>query len=342
MPITEEDRIQRVKHICSSDMPCILMDAGGCSVSPFGRTANDVWERKDPNGIQGLVARGLPLVNGETTEAQSCGNMVEDVLVGWAADETRVRFTTGLRPHPDHPPLAWWFTKGINGTHPDGIGLERSSKANTVRSSRIGCEAKLVGGQFAHEWGESGGVDIPLHVEVQVHHQMAVADLERVYVAALICGRSPERRLYCIERDEDWVKYLLAEAEKFWADYVVTGIPPEPNYAPSMPILKARTREPESTVDLGEDAVAAIQAWQYLNKQRLDLEKATETAQRLALATLDDAEAGECDAGTLTYLSQAGNWKVDFDALKKDGVLEKYATKGKHRVLRWKAAKTKG
>lgn len=330
MPITDADREQRVEYVCSSDMPCILTDVDGAPVSPFNRTANDVWETKDPNGIIGLRKRGLDLVNGETTEAQACGNMVESGLVGWAEEQTGVEFiTAGVEGK------ALWYTKGINGTHPDGLG------AVTVgdQDHHVGCEVKLVGGQFAHEWGESGGVEIPLHVEVQVHHQMAVADLERVYVAALICGRSPERRLYCVERDEDWVNHLLQAAEEFWVNHVVAGVPPEPNWAPSMQILKARTRMPESTIDLGEDAVAAIQAWQFLNKQRLDLEKATEVAQRLALATLGDAEGGVCDAGKLTYLEQSGNWKVDFEALKKDGVLEKYAKKGKHRVLRWKKVK---
>lgn len=327
MPLTDAGREERVKKMCSSDMPCILADVDGAPVSPFSRTANNVWETKDPNGIIGLRRRGLDLVNGETTEAMACGNMVEDGLVAWATEQTGILFVTMMGDTSEERAL--WFTKGHSGTHPDGVGY----------GNRRGCEVKLVGGQFAHEWGESGGQDIPLHVEVQVHHQIAVADLECVYVAAFICGRSPERRLYCIERDEDWVKFLLEAAEKFWADYVSTGIPPEPNWAPSMPILRARTREPESTIDLGEEAVTAIEAWQFLNKQKLDLEKATEVAQRLALAMLGDAEGGECDAGRLTYLEQSGNWKVDFDALKKDGVLKKYAAKGKHRVLRWKKAK---
>ena len=62
------------------------------------------------------------------------------------------------------------------------------------------------------------------------------------------------------------------------------------------------------------------------------------------LAALGDAECGDLgDGRKLMYVHQNGQWKFDREAMKADGVLDKYGKQGTYPVPRVKKLKaTKG
>ncbi len=107
----------------------------------------------------------------------------------------------------------------------------------------------------------------------------------------------------------------------------------------SLDLLKHLKREPAKRVCVGENLV---KRW-TMTKAATALAKETEdTAYRILLERLDDAEIGDCGLlGELTFFSQNSNPKVDSAKLRADGVFDKYCTQGTHRVLRFKPRKEK-
>lgn len=81
---------------------------------------------------------------------------------------------------------------------------------------------------FKEGWLIDGdSVEAPPHIELQVQHQLAVADRKKAYIGALIGGN----RVVLIERDRDdqVIAALLARTKQFW-DTIDNNIEPEPDF----------------------------------------------------------------------------------------------------------------
>lgn len=104
-----------------------------------------------------------------------------------------------------HPqPYEIWYNRKLPWMHatPDGCVKENGEIG--------GFEAKNVGAWFRDEWSEG----IPLRVNVQAQHQMAVCNFPFVYVAGLVGGNHLE--CHRIDRDEDFIDSLCDHLKDFY------------------------------------------------------------------------------------------------------------------------------
>jgi len=123
---------------------------------------------------------------------------------------------------------------------------------------RLG-QIKIVGHWMAHHWTEG----VPDYVEVQVQHEMEVADADVCDVIAIIGGT--DFRIFEVERDRELGADLVEVCRSFWEKYVVTNEMPDP--------------------DGSAIADAALKA--RLKFQRPELVAATPEAERLGKAWLE-------------------------------------------------------
>lgn len=115
-------------------------------------------------------------------------------------------------------------------------------------------EIKNVDGlQFRRGWIEDaeGEVEAPPHIELQVQHQMEVADRGWCVIAPLVGGNTP--KLIIRKRDTDIGNMIRERAASFWAG-VDAGIAPEPDYVRDASAIAAMYVENDgSVVDMGND-----------------------------------------------------------------------------------------
>lgn len=301
MPITDAQREQRRNFIGSSDMPAIM------GVDSY-RNAADVYYSK----------LGALDDNDDTNEAAKAGNYLEPAILAWASDELGVSIRRNQRR--------------VQGVFAANIDAMIVGRPEALEAKTTGLYNKMF---FGEEWGEEDTAEVPPRVLIQTHHQMYVADLERVWVPALINGRGLQ--MFRIERDNDLIKRIEEVGVSFWNDHVMKGIPP--TVVPSMETLKRVMRVPEKVAAITPEALARYQAAKEAAKVA---EAAAKAAQAALIAELGDAEQGECEAGIVTYFEQ-GRAGIDTKALKEryPDVAAAVTKETRFRVLREKKAKAK-
>ena len=301
MPINDRQRAQRKNKIGSSDAPAIL------GVDGY-RNAYDVY-----------LSKTQDLAEIDDNMAITIGNALEKSILDWAAGELKVSIRKNCyRASGD----------GINAANLDATIPAFDDAVLEGKTSGImhpTPEKEL--------WGESGTIQVPDRVTVQVHHQMYCCGANRAFVAALIGGLG--LRLYEIARNDDLIDILVEQINDFWINHVLARIPPPAEFYPSMDVIKRIRRVPEKVVALddvwlcadclrqvshapllGDDgkimtcpcsgeiirdytATRVVERWQRINRARLKLEKMTEGAKAAAVALLGDAEAGLLPDGRL-------------------------------------------
>lgn len=91
-------------------------------------------------------------------------------------------------------------------------------------------EVKNVDGlQFKRGWIDDGEmIEAPPHIELQVQHQMEVADAEWVIIAPLVGGNTP--RPFYRQRNREYGQMIREKVAEFWA-MVDSGKAPAPDYS---------------------------------------------------------------------------------------------------------------
>ena len=150
------------------------------------------------------------------SEAMRWGNLLEEPIAVEVAARTGLDLAYSVETfrHADRP---WMLA------HIDRLVLEAGCIVAVL-------EIKTASRRAAEEWGPSGTDRIPLHYVPQVAHQMAVLDVPRCHVAALLNGC--ELRTYTVPRDLVLEQILLEEEAAFWW-HVENQVPPEPDGAAS-------------------------------------------------------------------------------------------------------------
>lgn len=175
-------------------------------------------------------------------------------------------------------------------------------------------------------WGEPGTDQVPPYVLCQVSHQMLCADAPEAHIARLGRGFNRGLFMFLVERTDEVKRLMDLMAKllpKWWAMYVVDQAPlPDDYKPPHLDMLKRIRREPRTVVQL--DA-AQVLAWRRAEEEAKRADTARDEAKARVLASLGEAEGGECEHGALSYLEQS----------RKEFVV-KAST---FRVARWKPAK---
>jgi putative phage-type endonuclease len=154
------------------------------------------------------------------SEAITWGVVLEDVVAREFARRTgfRVRRRNAVLSHPEHP----WMIANVDRLVTDG---ERGPAILEVKTRST----------YARSSWEAG---VPLDVQYQVQHYLAVTGYSRAYVAVLIGGS--DYRHERLERDEDFIEELIRLERAFWFGNVLAGIPPEPDGSEASSVSLAR------------------------------------------------------------------------------------------------------
>ena len=300
MPITPEQRKRRRSHIGSSDMAKIL------GVSEWGN-ALDVYVDK-----VGAETDDAP------TAAQDDGNWIEYAIVARA----REKLNLDIDPHV------------LLDSAPDPI-LESNADAATT-NRQVGLEAKLVRAQrFDDLYGEPGTDQVPYDVIVQGHMYMACEPrMERVVHAVYVPRehKAADWPYYFIPRNPALIDLILKAGAEFWRNHVERRIPPTGAWHPNLDALKRLPRE-NRTSDV---TVGDVVTWAAYREMRLAFEKAEKAAAARLVASLADADIGIVPGITERvgcHYALIESSDIDRDAMRADGVLEKYRKDKSYRRL---------
>ena len=270
MPITEAQRIERRKHIGSSDMAAVL------GVDPW-RTPFDVWAEKTGR-----------LLDEKPTAAMERGNRYESGVLDFAEAElgALVRNVHCVRPGT------------ALASNVDGVLVDTGEPVEAKTSTMM------------DQWGPAGTDQVPEQYIVQCHVHMLcrevpgpdaavklLGEVEGCHLAVFLGGR--EERLYRIPLNNDLSRIIVDEAAKFWT--CVERDTPPAGAVGTPHVLKLMRREPEKIVSIDP---AIVRTWLDAKAALKAAGEHEEQAKAAVLTAMGNGEAALCgDLGALTYLT---------------------------------------
>lgn len=105
-----------------------------------------------------------------------------------------------------------------------------------------------------HGWGEEGTSDIPVHYAAQVMFGLMVTGRQTCIVAAMV--GLDNMIFYRIERDEETIAAMRAQAVQFWNENVLARVPPDPQTMRDMKLIMNRIGG--RPVELTDEVIAKL------------------------------------------------------------------------------------
>jgi putative phage-type endonuclease len=154
-------------------------------------------------------------------------------------------------------------------------------------------------------WGEEGTDQIPYDYMPQVIWEMAVLDVDRAEVGALIDG---DLQIYSVPWDQELFDVLVDEAKRFWRDYVETNTPPPADGSPSHTEYLQR-RFPEASADMLEsndpELDRMVLEYAQLDAQIKGATKDKERIKQELIERIGEHEGLRCAYGKAYYRNQS-------------------------------------
>ncbi len=237
--------------------------ATACGVSPWA-TPLELYHQK----------RGeIPAFAGN--DATRWGQFLEPGILGLFSEETGIpilEYSPGLFRHDAHR-----FMLATPDAFTDGnAGIE--CKATTSRT----------------EMGDSGTADAPISWAIQAQQQIAVCELDRVYIAV---GVLDMRQIvwFDIQRDDELIASMVTAERELW-QRIETGEPPEPDWDHSSTADMMRKRYPDfdesERVKLSTNAQLAWEQAERLQERIKRMETQRKILQGHAIKELEKAQYG--------------------------------------------------
>jgi len=169
----------------------------------------------------------------------------------------------------------------------EGDGVWRPLEVKTVASSEI------------HKWRNAINEYFPpMHLHLQVQHQLAVTGLGHAWVAVLFGGS--EERVIRIPRDDELIGAIEEAVAGFWKD-IAAGREPQPNEARDLDVLKRLYAhvDPNKVLDWRQDDEMRATVTEYvaLGKEISERQKARDLL--LAKIRIHLRDAAAADLGDL-------------------------------------------
>lgn len=148
---------------------------------------------------------------------------------------------------------------------------------------------------FRHKqnWSED---EIPPHIEIQARHQMFVADVQWICVAAFTTIY--DYHLYFMDRDPDIDAGIIEGSKEFW-DMVDRKLEPEPNYELDSAVINQLYLDVnKDMIDLSEDGGdidMVVEQYQFAAAKEKEFKKAKEAAKAQLHRTLEENAGGYTD-----------------------------------------------
>jgi putative phage-type endonuclease len=230
----------------------------------------------------GLVENDLS--NNESVE---WGNRLE-VPVTEKVEEVTGHVVSHRQTFCSHPEFPWMLATL------DGLTIDDAGEQGLV-------EIKTTGAWRAKTWRD----DVPLHVFVQVQHDLAVTGLPWAVVGVLIGGQKFE--LHHVARDDTYIAQLIELERRFYEDHLVPQIPPPIDGSKaSEDALKILFPTDDGSEIVTDDEEAEALARDYL--QARDDESAAKKRKTAAANGIKNL-LGNAQAGTLSGKYRA-TWKT--------------------------------
>lgn len=285
--LTDEQRAMRRLGIGGSDIPAI------CGLSA-NRGRLTVYREK----VEGWQQ--------PSTEEMDFGHRFEDMAVRWFQDLTdlEVVHRQASVEHPDHP----WRRATVDGFVHGLIPTGETLNGAPIYGDRLAGVLEIKSFNVVDEG------DVKADVLAQVLWQLHVTGLPTGWVFGLV-GHAPQIRQVHAADHADNIAWLAEQAERFWFDHVVAGIPPAPTAA-DLPMLEGIPAVEDTTVELATE-VAEWWAERTELKARMKAdEKRTDQLDALIREAIGTATVGTI-AGvpilTATTTTRAG---LDTDAVR--------------------------
>jgi putative phage-type endonuclease len=275
-------------------------------ISPYV-TLYELWHRKSKN---------IDIEFGQN-ERMEWGNILEPVI----AQEVARRNGWTVTPLKYYARVAGLR---MGSSFDFSIDMVTGEDGVMVATSGI-LEIKNVDGLvYRNDWTET---EAPLHIEIQVQHQLAVSGRKFAYICALVGGN--ELHIIRRERDESVIAKIVERVAEFWKS-VADGVEPNPDFTKDCEFI-ARLHnyaEPEKVIDGTDDLKALAMEYKAVNEALKPLEEKKEELKARILMGIKDAEkvlgdgytvsagmVGECE---VAYTRKAyRGFKVSFKKEKK-------------------------
>lgn len=172
-------------------------------------------------------------------------------------------------------------------SHPNGPGL---------------LEVKNVDGLvFRNTWtvNDDGTIEAPEHIELQVQHQLEVADYEWAVIVALVGGN--DVKILHRQRDREIGKAIRDKVALFWAR-VQHNDPPAPDYIEDAAFITKslrRNANPDHTLGADQKLNDLIGRYVHVAKEASDLEKVRDAIKAEILMEAGDASKIVSTHGTI-------------------------------------------
>lgn len=218
----------------------------------------------------------------EQTMAMKMGNRLEPVIAGLYADEAQAVCIDPGEFTIQRSPLFPW----LHCTVDRFISFSRAH-----RDLPGVLEEKAPGSHMADDWADG----IPLGVQIQIQHQLAVTGLEWGSAAALIGGQTFVWG--DVERNQAFIDELLKQTREFW-ERVNNREPPEAQAADVTTLrLLYEKYEPATSIMLPGAAVTHDEMMQQLAEEIKTAERARNWHKAKLLEMIGPNEIGELPGG---------------------------------------------
>lgn len=232
----------------------------------------------------------------ETNEAMRLGNDLEDYVARRWMEKTgkKVRADNFMYQHDEYD----FITANVD---------------RDVVGENSGLECKTMSG-FAKYDLEDG--EVPAQYYAQCQHYMMVKGYDKMYLAILVF----QRGIYCleVERNEEFIKELLAAEIDFWTNYIEKDQMPAPDGSDaSMEAIKQIYPSDINSQMQLPNADAEIRRYLELGKAIKDIEEEKKKIQAQLCARLGDTGVGIDTEYACSWKSQV-RASVDSAKLKKE------------------------
>ena len=172
--------------------------------------------------------------------------------------------------------MGWDIEKfDVYMTNDNRLGSSFDYKINSPSEGTGILEIKNVdGAAYRSKWIDDGTkIEAPPFIELQLQHQMEVANIDWGYIVALVGGN--DQKIIYRKRDREIGKSITKKVKAFW-ERVKTNTPPEIDYLKdSEYIIKTLNNQADTGVILSadEDMDKLIDEYDLVNKEYKSLEK---------------------------------------------------------------------
>lgn len=260
----------RKTDITSTDVSALF------GISPY-LTIYELWHRKK-NSIDSGITQN---------ERMKWGNLLEPVIAseigveqGWSVSPLKCYMRI------EELRMGSSFDFSIDGDEPGILEIKNVDRA-----------------VFNDSWTkkEDGGYEAPLHIEIQVQHQLAVSGRKFAYIGALIGGN--DLVLIRRDRDEGVIEAIKQRVSEFWAS-VEAGKEPEPDFSKDAAFISKLFgfAEPDKVIDVKGDSHIRDLAIEYrdVSREITSLEEKKEGLKAQLLMCIGDAEKTTGDGFTIS------------------------------------------